>query len=850
MAKSLRKSALLDTLVGLNYLTGAASKPLGALGATVSDLGMFGATAGANEVIENGAPASTILDSAAASIALSPLFASIPMGAGKFWKAEKANIASDLADKAYNAGEAARNVVNRVENIKNRVNPKNYENVINAETGEVERVYVNPKNNVRYVNEPNRSFTMGESGELRTPERPVNNRLKRIAPNIASQAEEKAASAAATQEAIAAPQNAEANTFTSYKEAFKELTSKGKDYRIAHNQDGTYSVVAKQGAVKPETKPTIPDKDRKVVTGTDENGNDAYYDVTDITNIKSIDKSEYDRVKNINNAKTKPTISETENVEPTTEEISITETLPEAKKATVTLKNGSTKDIEYFDEVPNGWKELKGATTAPVGYTWYTDGKSIVDKTHKTMLVRDKNKDIEIEAQKDNELEEIAPKTAAKQKETTSRYEDYGEKIAGARKDLWADYKEKLQKKMPETYEEFSAVKTSDVFPDINAEKYLKNGGSEEIVVMAKFLRDIVSTKPSGTRAMRSYYRNEWIKSVTTNRELTQKLISGEMSVEDVKNALIKRDGIVDYKIEPQFEAYKAVGYPACKNIKGYELQKSKVTNSKTGAESVKWCVSKAKSWRMQTFETKEEAANYLKEIAGAAASKNSNKKPKFDIGKWNDERGKDGYIIYYKAGSGKYIELKNKFATAKEASDYLTTHENELIEQLNKLKEEPATRGEINEPRIGKGFRNGKDITPEEFSNAFGFRGVQFGNYVEGAKRIADINNAYDSLMDMSEVLNLPEKTISLNGELGLAFGARGTGGKHSAAAHYESNNVVINLTKNKGAGSLAHEWWHALDNYFGKKIKGKWLQICIRQELLSSGKKWRKLILKLETL
>ena len=33
---------------------------------------------------------------------------------------------------------------------------------------------------------------------------------------------------------------------------------------------------------------------------------------------------------------------------------------------------------------------------------------------------------------------------------------------------------------------------------------------------------------------------------------------------------------------------------------------------------------------------------------------------------------------------------------------------------------------------------------------------------------------------------------------------------------AHYEPDKVVINLTKTKGAGSLAHEWFHAIDNYF----------------------------------
>ncbi|WP_349682253.1 LPD1 domain-containing protein, partial [Comamonas sp. UBA7840] len=56
------------------------------------------------------------------------------------------------------------------------------------------------------------------------------------------------------------------------------------------------------------------------------------------------------------------------------------------------------------------------------------------------------------------------------------------------------------------------------------------------------------------------------------------------------------------------------------------------------------------------------------------------------------------------------------------------------------------------------------------------------------------------------------------MNGQLGLAFGARGSGGKNAFKAHYEPGKVVINLTKRTGAGSLGHEWWHAVDNYFSR--------------------------------
>lgn len=69
---------------------------------------------------------------------------------------------------------------------------------------------------------------------------------------------------------------------------------------------------------------------------------------------------------------------------------------------------------------------------------------------------------------------------------------------------------------------------------------------------------------------------------------------------------------------------------------------------------------------------------------------------------------------------------------------------------------------------------------------------------------------------MDLAKILGISPKAVSLNGELGIAFGARGGGG---AKAHYEREEVVINLTKTMGAGSLAHEWWHALDNYFARR-------------------------------
>ena len=53
----------------------------------------------------------------------------------------------------------------------------------------------------------------------------------------------------------------------------------------------------------------------------------------------------------------------------------------------------------------------------------------------------------------------------------------------------------------------------------------------------------------------------------------------------------------------------------------------------------------------------------------------------------------------------------------------------------------------------------------------------------------------------------------------LAVAFGSRG---KANALAHFESGRYVFNLSRLKGAGSLAHEWFHALDNFVGASAEG----------------------------
>jgi len=108
-----------------------------------------------------------------------------------------------------------------------------------------------------------------------------------------------------------------------------------------------------------------------------------------------------------------------------------------------------------------------------------------------------------------------------------------------------------------------------------------------------------------------------------------------------------------------------------------------------------------------------------------------------------------------------------------------------------------------------------GRNVSPDDFLSAFGFRGVQFGLWLPDDERQRVLNMGYEALMDLADVLGWEPEALSLGGTLGLAFGARGKGGR--AAAHYEPGQRVVNMTRMSGAGSLAHEYGHALDHWTG---------------------------------
>lgn len=207
---------------------------------------------------------------------------------------------------------------------------------------------------------------------------------------------------------------------------------------------------------------------------------------------------------------------------------------------------------------------------------------------------------------------------------------------------------------------------------------------------------------------------------------------------------------------------------------------------------------------RHQTF---DEAVEALADLL--SANKSKTKETKFGV--YQNRITKD-IFIGKKAGSD-VVTVMSGFNTSDEAFEYIRENRPALEDVWKEMRQNPDERRGENKVRVGEDYRKGRNVSGEEFAKTFGFRGVEFGNWVNNKERQESVNDAYDALMDLSTALGISPNSISLGGKLGLAFGARGSG---KAMAHYERSRTVINLTKTKGAGSLAHEWWHALDNYF----------------------------------
>jgi hypothetical protein len=389
---------------------------------------------------------------------------------------------------------------------------------------------------------------------------------------------------------------------------------------------------------------------------------------------------------------------------------------------------------------------------------------------------------------------------------------DFGQKIGGAKKDTWTGFKDDLG---AVSDDEIAGRKLSEIWPNPDYQKMIDDGMDAKSVAVIRALRDEIPAKP------RSPYKvKRWAEQVKTMRDLAANIMNGKDTGAAIV-AQMDRGSSQMRGIAGRVDLYMAVGHD--KSLEGIRLSKHHYSLYR-GRENVTLWVAERdagatafSNWpqELATGDTKEQAIEAFREKYDSLDAMAAVKKAEFVI--FTKGGGDKGFYIGKKIGRN-IADMGGPFDSLKDARAYREKNLPELEAKLAKYKEIPKERRDTNEPRVGEDMRNGQDVTPEMFAEAFGFKGVEFGNYVEQKRRQKDLNDSFDALMDMAAIMGVPAKAISLNGELGLAFGARGSGGVNPAAAHYESDKIVINLTKREGAGSLGHEWWHALDNYFSR--------------------------------
>ncbi|MBQ2797513.1 MAG: hypothetical protein IJF01_07270 [Tidjanibacter sp.] len=418
--------------------------------------------------------------------------------------------------------------------------------------------------------------------------------------------------------------------------------------------------------------------------------------------------------------------------------------------------------------------------------------------------------------------------TPTAQEGTSAKIEDFGEKIGGARKDV---ARQRIKDSMAYSRTDLVNLKDPDkILSRANIIKYVKEG---EMTIQDATTLLALNMAVRGEDLRKGLwlekYRDAafaWSKGQDVVVEVTDKDVDevveslGERARQRANIRQVVREGLeltlgtyTDYKT-----TYEALNYPEVNRM-------MKSVYIRVGRHDGKyWVVASPKASRGWPYATMSQAVAKMQVVCPVIPEEEGNKGKEGKDGKdkighlhiVKDERG------YYRIKSRNIpgsIYLSKRFNSKKVAEQFLQDNAQELVQREIMMTAALMGSNIGMVERQGPDYRNGRDVTPQDFLDTFGVRGVEFGNWVPQAERQLYLNKSYDAIMDLCKVVGISPKAFSLGGRLALAFGSRG---KSRALAHYEPLKEVINLTRMKGAGSLAHEWFHALDNYLSRQVNG----------------------------
>lgn len=392
---------------------------------------------------------------------------------------------------------------------------------------------------------------------------------------------------------------------------------------------------------------------------------------------------------------------------------------------------------------------------------------------------------------------------AAAKQEPGKPIEDAGEKIGGARKDRWKERGLNLDDldAMTEAEGAELATKANVWKPDYEA---MSEASEPVTAAMVKTIYDQLAAKPKKNTPEG---RRQYVQMMRIVRDVLTEA-DGPEAVKNAYQEIRKRAGLntLDPKVKADgrellFSVYKGRSDPF---VFGFnELQRAKKL-VEDGFPA------KAAPWKSRLSVGRREGGNGTTERGIEIYMERS-----AEVGTPLTREQILGGFYRVSTRDNKAVAFAASKADAEAAA--ATVYERDMKGKKDG-KPEPVRPNldELKRENLPK--RIERDVAADDFVRDLGFRGIEFGLWSAQDERQRILNMAYDGLMDLAEIMGVPPKAMSLNGTLGMAFGARG-GGRF--AAHYEPGKLVINMTKIRGGGSMAHEWAHAMDHYFGELDK-----------------------------
>lgn len=407
--------------------------------------------------------------------------------------------------------------------------------------------------------------------------------------------------------------------------------------------------------------------------------------------------------------------------------------------------------------------------------------------------------------------------------------QDFGKKIGGARKDLYS-----LENIDELTDVELSKVTRDKIWKKPDIEKELQAGTSAEALYFKETIRKALPPKPTSRYSLivdPKDLQKAFIKGVNIFKDFCE---NGGNSFSELRELLEEHFDYAHFGVSPITVVGKAIACNKLVRLHSLTLNRmiSEMKREQFGLNAdEKVRDNFKKTHKIYHFShvssNKEEHISYPDEaiLIPQKYTKERYSVLRLSRGRRYFYEGDDGFKptdweagTYFIVNSTLTPIAKNLPSKEDAESAFNDLMESSVVfEKEARTKAGKKRKSKFSIPKLATIRQTDAvnfDITGQDYINVFGFSGGEFGNWLTDTERQLSLNYGFTAFRNLARVLNVKDIDMSLNGNMSIAFGARG---RSSAAAHFEPDRNVINLTKFNGAGSLAHEWGHALDYCIG---------------------------------